>query len=271
MSSPAPTAVPLSAWEALALVALSFAALATFGAAWSARGLGGTVVAELICVIAPALVVAWGRRVPRAALGLGHARYAAVPRWYSAVPWLAIAGGLVAGAGAFYLVAVGVEPWMERLWPTPAALRQSLQRLVIPATGARPIAVDLVALALVPAVAEELLFRGVVWGALERRIGVAATLVVTSILFGLYHGSLYRFVPALAGGLLLGAVRAGSRALLPSVAFHFANNAGVIVALHLGYDSPPATFAPVAAAAAASAIGALLIRSGRCALSPSPS
>src|SRR5207302_1352689 len=134
-----------------------------------------------------------------------------------------------------------------------------------------PIAVDLVALALVPAVAEELLFRGVVWGALERRIGMAATLAVTSILFGLYHGSLYRFVPALLGGLLLGAVRAGSRALLPSVAFHFANNAGVIIALHLGYASPPATLGPVAAALAASAIGAALIRSGRCAPSPSPS
>jgi membrane protease YdiL (CAAX protease family) len=250
----------ISAWDGLALTALSFAALATFGAAWSAHGLGGTVLAELICVLVPAALVMWLRRVPPGLLGIARRP-----------PWLAILGGLMAGAGAFYLVAAGVEPWLERVWPTPAALRETLQRMVIPASGARPIVVDLLALALVPAVAEELLFRGILWGALQRRLGVAATLLATSVIFGLYHGSIHRFVPAMLGGLLLGSVRASSGALLPAIAFHFANNAGVLVALHLGYENPPATLAPVAVALAASAIGVVLIRSGRCEPPPSPS
>ncbi|MDB4965730.1 MAG: hypothetical protein JWN44_1419 [Myxococcales bacterium] len=257
----------ISVWEALALTALTFAALASFGAAWSARGLGGTVLAELGCVLLPVALLVWLRRVRPPLLGLARP-FDGAAAWR---PWLAIVGALLAGAGAFYLVASGIEPSIERLWPTPAALRESLQRMVIPPSGARPIVIDLLALALVPAVAEELLFRGVLWGALEKRLGVAATLLSTSVIFGLYHGSIYRFVPAMMGGLLIGGVRAWSGALLPSVAFHFANNAGVLVAMHFGYDTPPATLAPVAIAMATSGIGALLIKSGRCASSSSSS
>jgi membrane protease YdiL (CAAX protease family) len=111
----------------------------------------------------------------------------------------------------------------------------------------------------VPALAEELLFRGILWGALERRIGTALTLVLTSVVFGLYHGSIYRFLPAMVGGLMLGGVRAWSRALWPAVAFHFANNAGVLVALHLGYETPPPNAAPMVTALVASAAGVALM------------
>jgi len=236
--------------EALALVALSFAALATVGSALAARGLGGTVAAELSCVVLPTVLWIRLRRVPPTALGAGLAR----PSLGAAV------GGLVAGAAAFYLVAVAEHVWLDRVWPTPPELREAMQRLVIPAEGARPLAVDLLALALVPAVAEELLFRGVVYGAVRPRLGTVGAVVATAILFGVYHGSIYRFAPALLGGLCLGVVRAASGALLPAVAFHFANNAGVVVALHLGYDSPPAGIVPLAAAAAGLVVGGALVK-----------
>ncbi|MGZ3405972.1 MAG: CPBP family intramembrane glutamic endopeptidase [Polyangia bacterium] len=240
----------IPAWEAAALVALTFAALVTVGVHWSAHGLAGTSLAELVCVIAPTVLFLRARRVPAAALGLAaDGATAALP------PWRAIAGGLFCGAGAFYLVAVALHAWIEHVWPTPPELREAMQRLVIPARGARPLAIDLLALALLPAAAEELLFRGVLWGAVRPRIGVTGAILVTAIAFGLYHGSIYRFAPAAFGGLLIGVVRAASGSLWAALAFHFANNAGVIVAMHLGYDTPPATAAPLAAAAVATTIG----------------
>jgi sodium transport system permease protein len=245
----------IPAWEAAALVALTFAALATVGVHWAARGLAGTSLAELACVIAPTLLFLRARRVPAAALGLGRDGETAAP----ALPWRAIAGGLLCGAGAFYLVAVGLHAWIEHVWPTPPELREAMQRLVIPARGARPLAIDLLALALLPAVAEELLFRGVLWGAVRPRAGVSGAILVTALAFGLYHGSVYRFLPAAFGGLLLGVVRAASGSLWAALAFHFANNAGVIVAMHLGYDTPPATAVPLASAAAATAIGFVVL------------
>jgi membrane protease YdiL (CAAX protease family) len=243
----------IPAWEAAALVALSFAALTTVGVHWAAHGLAGTSLGELACVVAPTVLYLRARRVPPAALGLARDG----ERWAPPLP--AIAGGLVCGAGAFYLVAAALHAWIEHVWPTPPELREAMQRLVIPARGARPLALDLVALALLPAVAEELLFRGVLWGAVRPRAGVVAAIVITAAAFGLYHGSIYRFLPAAFGGLLLGAVRASSRSLWAALAFHAANNAGVIVAMHLGCDTPPATPAPLALAAAATVIGFVVL------------
>jgi membrane protease YdiL (CAAX protease family) len=242
---------PIPVFPALALVAVTFAALATFGAVWSTAGLGGTVAAETACVLLPTVFWLWLARVPAATLG------ASAPS--SLRGWLGIGVGFLAGAGAFYLLAAVAESWLERIWPTPPALREALERLVIPAGGRRPLAVDLLALALLPAVAEELLFRGVLWGALRPRLGVAGTLVATALVFGLYHGSPYRFLPAVAGGLLLGGVRAASGSVWPAIAFHVANNGGVIVALRLGYEHPPATAGPLGLALAALAIGAALV------------
>src|SRR5205823_12806549 len=142
---------------------------------------------------------------------------------------------------------------------TPPEVRAAMERLVIPAAGARPLVIDLMALALVPAVAEELMFRGVLFAAVRPRLGAAGAVVVTAIAFGLYHGSIYRFLPAAFAGILLGSVRAASGSLWPALAFHFANNAGVLIAMHLGYDTPPATRAPIAVAAAATAIGLALV------------
>lgn len=154
---------------------------------------------------------------------------------------------------------MGLHAWIERVWPTPPEVRRALERMVVPSTGARPLIVDLAAFALVPALAEELLFRGVLFGALRPRLGTAWTVLATAVAFGLYHGSVYRFAPAAFAGLLLGGVRAASGSLWPALAFHFANNLAVVVAMHAGWSSPPARALLVAAAALASIVGLTLV------------
>lgn len=236
-----------SAWEAAALVALSFAALMTAGARLAALGFIGTVLGEVACVIAPTLVYLAVKRLPARELGLDRA------------PLAATAGGALFGAGAFYLLAVALHAWIERVWPTPPEVREAMHRMVIPQGGARPLVVDLLALALVPAVAEELMFRGVLFGALRPRIGATGAVLVSAIAFGLYHGSIYRFAPAAFAGILLGFTRAASRSLWPALAFHLANNAGVIIAMHLGYETPPAGVMPIVVAGAATMSGLILV------------
>lgn len=237
----------ISAWEAAALVALTFAALATLGVRLAAYGTGGTVAGELGCVVLPTVLFLRARRVPLVELGLGR------------VPPLATVGGALFGGGAFYLIAVALHAWIERVWPTPPELREAMRRMIVPDGGFRPLVVDLLALALVPAAAEELLFRGVVFGAVRPRLGATAAVVIAAIAFGLYHGSIYRFAPAAFAGLLLGVARALSGSLWPALAFHFANNAGVIIAMHLGYDTPPSTIATITGAASATVIGCTLL------------
>ena len=237
----------LVAWEATALVALSFLALNVAGVPLAGHGLGGIALGEILCVLLPTLLFVAVRRVPPVELGLGR------------VSALALAGGALFGLAAFYLVAVAEHAWLERLLPTPPAVERALEHMVVPTEGPRPLVVDLLGFALVPALAEELLFRGVLYGALKPRLGTVGAVVASALVFGAYHGSIYRFVPAAMSGLFIGGVRAAGRSLWPALAFHLVNNAVVVVALHVGWRAPPPAVLPFAAATLAAAAGAALV------------
>lgn len=76
--------------------------------------------------------------------------------------------------------------------------------------------------ALAPAVTEEVLFRGLVLGALRSR-GDGQAVLASALLFAVLHGP--GFLPALAGGLILGAIVIRSGSLLPAMVLHFTHNA----------------------------------------------
>jgi membrane protease YdiL (CAAX protease family) len=164
--------------------------------------------------------------VPAAELGLGRPRA------------LALLGGALAGIGGFYLNAM-LETWLlERIMPMPASERAALRRMIVPETGLRPLLFDLLVLSLAPAVSEEILFRGAVMRAFSARGLEKLAIGVSAVLFGAFHGSLYRFIPATAMGLLLGVTRREARSLWPAVVLHAVHNAAVVVATRLGQEDP---------------------------------
>lgn len=93
-----------------------------------------------------------------------------------------------------------------------------------------------VQMAVLPALLEEILFRGVVMQSL-RRFGDGFALVVSAILFAGLHGNLVQAPNALLSGLLLGYFALITGSLLAPMAMHFLNNAltaGINIAmLHL--------------------------------------
>ena len=89
---------------------------------------------------------------------------------------------------------------------------------------------NLVVVALVAAVCEELFFRCGIQNLLQRwfRNRHAAVWVAAAI-FSLGHGELFSFVPRFVLGALLGYLYAYSRSPLPNMLAHFFNNALVVV------------------------------------------
>ena len=241
----------LRARDALLVVALSFLALITVGAQLNALfGTAGILVSELLLVAGPALLWLRLQRVPRQQIGAGRARA------------LTLAGGLLAGAGAFYVSAVLESTLYQHILPVPDALREQMKRLISPSSGPRPLAVDLVVLALAPAACEELLFRGLLLSSLLRpdprsRARQLAAIAVAALLFGAFHGSIYKLLPAAVLGLGLGLVRVTSASLWPPIAFHAVNNLLVVVAVRAGRDEPLQPTSTAGALALAIAVVAL--------------
>lgn len=84
-------------------------------------------------------------------------------------------------------------------------------------------------IAILPAVFEEVLFRGALQGLLHRwwKNGWLA-IIVTSIIFSAIHGSWYGFIPRIALGMILGLIFYYSNNIWYSVLVHLANNAAVV-------------------------------------------
>ncbi len=95
-------------------------------------------------------------------------------------------------------------------------------------TGARIIPA-LIVIAVLPALFEELLFRGVILNNLERSAGSVRAVLIAGFCFSLFHASpeqtVYQFIAGCAFALL--AVR--SRSIMPSVMMHFINNALIVI------------------------------------------
>jgi membrane protease YdiL (CAAX protease family) len=94
-----------------------------------------------------------------------------------------------------------------------------------------PVAVAVMALVtvVIAPIAEELLFRGVLFNAIERFVPAWFTVLLTALTFGMLHvmtypGDWYTVLQTAVAGLILGGLRAWTRSLWPSIAFHATNN-----------------------------------------------
>ncbi len=156
-------------------------------------------------------------------------------RWRTAFGWRwpsarALIGALLVGAGtwalghellliqrAFGFFGVS-DAWLEQF----AAEQQGL--LGLPPVGA------IVLLAIVPAVCEELFFRGMLLGALRNVLWPWTAILVVALIFAAFHYFLQRFALTYALGALLGYVAWQTGSLLPCIVIHLMHNGIMVVA-----------------------------------------
>jgi ABC-2 type transport system permease protein/sodium transport system permease protein len=93
-------------------------------------------------------------------------------------------------------------------------------------------------MAVVPAIFEELCFRGFIFGALRTRLSALLTIVVSALLFGVFHEILYsgRLLPSTFLGLVLGWVRLRTRSVLPAILLHALNNGLLLTVAYYGNE-----------------------------------
>jgi sodium transport system permease protein len=205
-----------------ALLLLAFVAVAYFylGRPLMIRlGEPGIVVAQLLLLAFPAVVFCLaGRYDLRETLALR----AAPPRAFAAA-LLVILGGIPVG----WAIA-----WLQSFFlALPVEFLQAMEQLLTAGGPGRPVFL-LLAVALTPAVCEELVFRGVLLQGLGRSLTMARAVTVSALLFGAFHLSFetaVRFLPTFWLGLLLAYVVWHTRSLFPAVLMHFVNNALVVV------------------------------------------
>ena len=125
---------------------------------------------------------------------------------------------LILGAIALGMIVTSIT---SVLFPNSAdAVATSMDEIYRMGYGA-----SILIVALLPAVCEELLFRGFLYSSFEARMTQGKAIVLVSVIFGLYHMNVVQSTTTAVLGLAICYLSAQSESLLPGILMHFLNNA----------------------------------------------
>lgn len=120
-----------------------------------------------------------------------------------------------------YIVNTIIVTYLYNIFPTLVQDNEALGG-VISAGGFIP---ALLVVGVMPAIAEEATFRGFLYGTLKnKKIPIAATMVITAVVFAAYHMNLLQFIYVTIMGLIMSYMIYNSKSIFVTVFFHLLNN-----------------------------------------------
>jgi len=192
------------------------------------------VMAAMATYLAVAIVVPPPVALAAAQVALAAVAIAAVSAQH---PTRRLAALGLRGARPRFLVAaiaIGATAWYVNI--------QLVSQLPLPERGARvlaelvdrpPLGLALAMFALLPAVCEEILFRGVLARSLGRRLPIAAAAAISAAVFAAYHLSVVQALPTFTLGFVLALIAIRADSVVPAIVAHAINNA-VAIAMSRG-------------------------------------
>jgi membrane protease YdiL (CAAX protease family) len=135
---------------------------------------------------------------------------------------------LMAAAGvSLWLASLGLLELQYALWAPPEGYLEAFRRLheALSPKGPLDAVVSVAAVALIPAICEETLVRGIVLPSLLRPAGPAGAIVISAVVFAVIHLDAYRTVFTLVLGLAVGLLRVRTGSLVACMVAHAVLNA----------------------------------------------
>jgi len=126
----------------------------------------------------------------------------------------------------------GLEMWMKTSEDQAAELTQKFLNVrTIPG-----LFFNIILIALIPAIGEELYFRGAVQRVIQPWKGIQVSIWITAIIFSTIHFQFYGFVPRMLMGAFFGYLLFWSKNLWFPVIAHFTNNAIAVIFYYLKFN-----------------------------------
>ncbi len=207
-------ATPAQAYAcgAIILVALFFGKLAVTEMPEGLAGISKLILMPQIgMILAPALLMA-----TMLTTSLRKSLRIRMPHWTS-LP-LAVLLGVT-----LHPMYVMLAEWISYTYPVSEQAAAAMKPFAEQISAAPWLSVVFL-MACVPAICEELAFRGFIFGGLVRQRGRLRAVVISALMFGISHGVLQQSIAATIMGLLLGWIALRTGSVLPGILIHFTNN-----------------------------------------------
>lgn len=195
--------------DLLVIVVAAFLLLIYVGTIATAKlGIGGVAIQQLLILAVPLLAV-WYLKSDLHTLFSFHK------------PKIRVLPGSVFLYLGTYCIVMGISVILSSfLTESAGAVSESFGVL-----AEAPVLIMLLVTAVMPAVGEEILFRGLIFGSLRYRHGIKIAIVVSAIVFGIFHMSLVKFIPTALLGACFAYIVWKSGSIYISMCLHFLNNA----------------------------------------------
>ena len=199
--------------DAWFLICVAFMAVIYLGSLLQLKlGLGGVAGTQLIILLLPLLFIIYTKRSIRDTYSFKKAKVS---------PFIA---GLLLGFGTMFL-GILLTVFTSSLFPADA--ETASEGLGSALSGSGFFATLFVA-AVMPAVGEEMMFRGFILAAFKKRYKITTAILLVAVVFGVYHMSVVRFFTTALLGAALALTVYYSGSIFPAMLMHFCNN-GVAV------------------------------------------
>ncbi|GBD86812.1 CAAX amino terminal protease self- immunity [bacterium BMS3Abin03] len=193
-----------------------------------------TMAGEILFILLPALLFA------RWIYGdVSEVVYTKIPSWFEV---LIFSSGIIILIpllqSYLYIQNYFIEQWAANsgLINSIKSLFDSLNELVektygnlLKANSIPEVLLVILVIAIVPAIAEEIMFRGYIQRSFQKKIKPFWAALITAVFFGLYHFSPYGLLPLIGLGFYFGFASYTSKTILIPVFLHFLNNFGAVL------------------------------------------
>lgn len=152
-------------------------------------------------------------------------------RWPN--PWAFL--GVVLGVPSGLVLVGGLARLLEPYVGMPTRMQTELEALFLGAD--LPLWQQLLWMAVLPGVCEELYFRGFLMFGLRDRLRPVARCLVVAAIFGAFHLMLSRLLPTATLGVFLGATRLLAGSTIPAIAWHALHNGAALGLSSVGDES----------------------------------
>ncbi|MBN1295733.1 CPBP family intramembrane metalloprotease [bacterium] len=147
--------------------------------------------------------------------------------------WKVWVGSIVFQTGILPLI-LYLNQWVMNILPIPSDWMEAFSDTL---TGDLSKTTLILLMCISPGICEEMLFRGAIFGSLKRKWSPWHAVIVSSIMFGFLHFSVYRLFPTTVIGIALGWLVMQSGSIYPAMLAHALNNfLSLIVAPELELD-----------------------------------
>ena len=128
----------------------------------------------------------------------------------------------------YFFDSINYPSWLQ-WWVELGQDNTALMERFLDMNGLGDLMANLFVMAVLPALGEEMLFRGVIQPTLARRMNVHAAIWISSLLFGLMHQNLINLIPLTLLGGVLGYLRVWSGSLWLPILAHYTNNSLLLI------------------------------------------